>query len=226
MFNIDGIIKTLQTDKNAQRTAMTGAAGLAAGMLLSGGGLGKLVGNTAKLGAVAAIGGLAWSAWQKHQQTQQGAPVPASSEDRFVPPASAEAEQEELGKSLVRAMIAAAKADGQIDAEEKQSIFRKLESMPLSSAEKAFVFDELSSPLDINAVAARADTPEHAAEIYAASLVAMVSDTPSERAYLEALAHKLGLDHGLVAEIHRAAGQPLPAAPTASAPNYMPTGNV
>ena len=27
MFNIDGIIKALQTDPNAQRTAMTGAAG-------------------------------------------------------------------------------------------------------------------------------------------------------------------------------------------------------
>ena len=227
MFNIDGILKSLQTDQNLQRTAMTGAAGLAAGMLLSGGGLGKLVGNTAKLGAVAAIGGLAWSAWQKHQQNQQGgAQAPASSEDRFVPPLSAEAEQEELGKTLVRAMIAAAKADGQIDATEKDAIFKKLETMPLSPAEKAFVFDELASPLDINAVVARADTPEHATEIYAASLVAMVSDTPTERAYLEALAHKLKLDPGLVAEIHRAAGQPLPAAPTAPAPSYMPTSNV
>jgi uncharacterized membrane protein YebE (DUF533 family) len=225
MFNIDGILKSLQTDKNLQRTAMTGAAGLAAGMLMSGGGLGKLVGNTAKLGAVAAIGGLAWSAWQKHQQNQEGGVAP-SSEDRFVPPPSAEAEQEELGKSLVRAMIAAAKADGQIDAAEKAAIFSKLETMPLSPSEKAFVFDELASPLDINAVVARADTPEHATEIYAASLVAMVSDTPSERAYLEALAHKLQLAPGLVAEIHRAAGQPLPTAPTASAAGYISTNNV
>ena len=227
MFNIDGILKSLQTDQNLQRTAMTGAAGLAAGMLLSGGGLGKLVGNTAKLGAVAAIGGLAYSAWQKHQQNQQGgAPAPATTEDRFVPPQSAESEQEELGKTLVRAMIAAAKADGQIDATEKDAIFKKLETMPLSPAEKAFVFDELASPLDINAVVARADTPEHATEIYAASLVAMVSDTPTERAYLEALAHKLKLDPGLVAEIHRAAGQPLPVATAAPAPSYMPSSNV
>ena len=226
MFNIDGIIKSLQTDTNLQRSAMTGAAGLAAGMLLSGGGLGKLVGNTAKLGAVAAIGGLAYSAWQKHQQNQQGGMAPTPAEDRFVPPLSAEAEREELGKSLVRAMIAAAKADGQIDAAEKDAIFKKLETMPLSPAEKAFVFDELASPLDINAVAARATTPEHAAEIYAASLVAMVNDTPSERAYLEALAHKLGLEAGLVTEIHRGAGQPLPGASFASGATYMPSSNV
>jgi uncharacterized membrane protein YebE (DUF533 family) len=103
-------------------------------------------------------------------------------------------------------MIAAAKADGQIDADERDRIFKRLEAMPLSAEEKAFVFDELSSPLDLDAVAARADTPEHAAEIYAASLVAMQPDTATERAYLEALAHKLKLAPALVAEIHKTAG--------------------
>ena len=231
MFNIDGIIKALQTDPNAQRTAMTGAAGLAAGMLLSGGGLGKLVGNVAKAGAVAAVGGLAYSAWQNYQKNQQaaGAPsdgAPAPSRDAFVPPPQASYQQEELGKTLVRAMIAAAKADGQIDAEEKERIFKKLESMPLSSEEKAFVFDELASPLDIDAVVARADTPEHASEIYAASLVSMKPDTAAERGYLEALALKLKLPHGLVEEIHRQAGVTVPTAAPTPAASYMPNSNV
>lgn len=226
MFNIDGIIKALQTDPNAQRTAVTGAAGLAAGMLLSGGGLGKLVGNVAKVGAVAAVGGLAYSAWQAYER-QQGAEASAPAHDAFVPPPQAAYQQEELGKSLVRAMIAAAKADGQIDADEKQRIFAKLETMPLSAEEKAFVFDELSRPLDIEAVVARADTPEHAAEIYAASLVAMKPDTPEERSYLDALAFKLKLPQGLVDEIHRQAGVSAPAPTTgASVDSYMPTGNV
>ncbi len=206
MFNIDGIIKALQTDPNAQRTAMTGAAGLAAGMLLSGGGLGKLVGNAAKVGAVAAIGGLAYSAWQNYQK-QQGNAVTANP-DAFTPPPQAAAAAEDLGKKLVRAMIAAAKADGQIDADEKQRIFKRLETMPLSAEEKAFVFDELSGPLNLDAVVAGADTPEHAAEIYAASLVAMHPDTETERNYLTTLAGRLRLDTGLVAEIHRTAGHP------------------
>lgn len=206
MFNIDGIIKALQTDPNAQRTAMTGAAGLAAGMLLSGGGLGKLVGNAAKVGAVAAIGGLAYSAWQNYQK-QQGNAAPANP-DAFTPPPQAAAAAEDLGKKLVRAMIAAAKADGQIDADEKARIFKRLETMPLSADEKAFVFDELSGPLNLDAVVAGADTPEHAAEIYAASLVAMHPDTETERNYLTTLAGRLRLDPGLVAEIHRTAGHP------------------
>ncbi|UYO00917.1 MAG: tellurite resistance TerB family protein [Devosia sp.] len=223
MFNIDQILKTLQTDKNAQRTAMTGAAGLAAGLLLSGGKPGKLLGNAAKVGAMAAVGGLAYKAWQNYQQGQSGQASPPS-EDKFIP-APDTAAQEELGKTLVRAMIAAAKADGRIDAEEKEAIFERLKTMPLSAEEKAWVFDELSTPLDINAVVARADTPEHAAEIYAASLVAISADTAAEQAYLEALATKLKLDPALVTEIHRQAGEkapepaPVPASPWAYTPN-------
>ena len=231
MFNIDGIIKALQTDPNTQRTAMTGAAGLAAGMLLSGGGLGKLVGNAAKLGAVGAVGGLAYTAWQQYQKDQQQAGAasdgaPAPSEDAFVPPPQAAYQSEELGKTLVRAMIAAAKADGQIDSEEKERIFKRLESMPLSSEEKAFVFDELASPLDIEAVVAGADTPEHASEIYAASLVAMQPDTAAERAYLEALAFNLKLPAGLVEEIHRQAGYTPPVPAASSAASYVPSSSV
>jgi uncharacterized membrane protein YebE (DUF533 family) len=226
MFNIDQIVKALQTDNNAQRTAMTGAAGLAAGMLLSGGGLGRLAGNAIKLGAVAAVGGLAYNAWQNYQNNQQGGASNAPAQDAFIPAASDQQGQEELGKTLVRAMIAAAKADGRIDAEEKEAIFGKLETMNLSSEEKAWVFDELSSPLDINAVVARADTPAHASEIYAASLVAITAETAAERAYLDTLASKLKLDPALVSEIHKAAGekapQPTPAPPPFA---YTPSGS-
>lgn len=224
MFNIDQILKSLQTDQNVQRTAMTGAAGLAVGMLLSGGKPGKLLGNAARVGALAAVGGLAYKAWQNHQQGQAN-PPPMPAEDAFIPAPADASGQEELGKTLVRAMIAAAKADGRIDAEEKEAIFERLKTMPLSAEEKAWVFDELSTPLDVNAVVARADTPEHAAEIYAASLVAISADTATEQAYLEVLAIKLKMDPALVAEIHRQAEAkaPQPAPNPASPWAYTPS---
>lgn len=228
MFNIDQIVKALQSDKGHQSNAMSGAAGLAAGMLLSKGGLGKLAGSAVQLGAVAAVGGLAFNAWQNYQKSQQ-ATAPAARQDAFIPPSNDAQAHEELGKSLVRAMIAAAKADGKIDADEKEAIFGKLETMNLSAQEKAWVFDELSSPLDINAVVARADTPEHATEIYAASLVAITADTAAERAYLDALGSKLKLDPALVAEIHKAAGEkaPEPATTPPSSFAYSPSsGNL
>jgi uncharacterized membrane protein YebE (DUF533 family) len=106
-------------------------------------------------------------------------------------------------------MIAAAKADGRIDADENRRIFERLEAMDLDPKSKAFVFDELSAPLNLDAVVAGADTPQHAAEIYAASLVAMEADTPAEKAYLQMLAARLGLEPALVDEMHRAAsGEP------------------
>ena len=229
MFNIDQILKALQTDSNTQRTAVTGAAGLAAGMLLGGGGLGKLAGGAMKAGAVAAVGGLAYKAWQNYQQNQPGTQQGQQpSQDAFIPAPTDTQATEELGRTLVRAMIAAAKADGRIDGDEKEAIFTKLEGMTLSAEEKAWVFDELSTPLDINAVVARADTPEHAMEIYAASLVAITADTATERAYLDTLAGKLKLDAGIVAEIHKAAGEKAPEPAATVAPfSFTPnTSNV
>ncbi len=232
MFDVNKIVTALQTDPNAQRTAMAGGGGFAAGLatsMLMGKKGRKMMGKAAKYGAVAALGGLAYHAWNKHQQGKAGtssdagatpaaaAPatgsvpqVPAEyeaapSNTAFLPAPTDEVAQDELGKSLVRAMIAAAKSDGKIDADEKNAIFERLNAMDLDADSKAFVFDELSAPLDINAVVAGARCPETAAEIYAASLVAIEADTAAEQAYLQMLAARLELDPGLVEEIHRSA---------------------
>ena len=96
-------------------------------------------------------------------------------------------------------MIAAAKADGHIDAVEQQKIFGKLDELDLDTEDKAFVMDELRKPLDIDSVVAAATTPELAVEIYAASFLAIDPDDPAEQAYLAMLASRLKLDPGLKA---------------------------
>ncbi len=215
MFDVAKVLDALQNDPSTRKTAMTGAAagaaGLAGGMLMGKSGR-KLLGKTAKYGALAALGGLAYYAWQRHsakpEQGPAGSAQPdyeAAPEGAFLPAPEDEAAQDALGQALVRAMIAAAKADGQIDGDEKARIFARLETLDLDAGSKAFVFDELSAPLDINAVVAGADTPEHAAEIYAASLVAIDGEDPAQKAYLQMLAARLALDEGLVEEIHVAA---------------------
>ncbi|MEQ8404502.1 MAG: tellurite resistance TerB family protein [Oceanicaulis sp.] len=228
MFDVNRILNALQNDPNTQRTAMAGGGGFAAGMatsMLMGKKGRKMMGKAAKYGAVAALGGLAYHAWQNRNQNA-GAPVQpgaqgagsvpavedqagdyaaAPQSSAFLPAPADEAAQDALGKALVRAMIAAAKSDGKIDADEKQAIFERLNAMDLDGESKAFVFDELSAPLDINAVVAPATTPEIAAEIYAASLVAIEADTAAEQAYLQMLAARLELEPGLVDEIHRTA---------------------
>jgi uncharacterized membrane protein YebE (DUF533 family) len=56
--------------------------------------------------------------------------------------------------------------------------------------------------------------------------VAITADTAAERAYLDALAHRLKLAPGLVEEIHRAAGAQAPSPGTGNANTYMPSSNV
>ncbi len=66
-------------------------------------------------------------------------------------------------------MISAAKADGHIDRDEQDRIFDKIDEAGLDSEAKAFLMDELRSPLDLDKVVASATCEETAAEIYAAS---------------------------------------------------------
>ena len=92
MFDVNKIITALQTDPNAQRTALAGGGGLAAGFaasMLMGKKGRKMMGTAAKYGAVAAIGGIAYHAWQKSQQNKQGqgaAPSAAAPRTPLSPP--------------------------------------------------------------------------------------------------------------------------------------------
>ena len=103
---------------------------------------------------------------------------------------------------LIRAMIVAAGADGEVDADERQRILGELEAAGLDGEERAFVERELSSPPTIDQVVAAAGSPELRRQVYAASLAAIDVDTASERGYLQMLAHRLGLADDEVASLH------------------------
>jgi uncharacterized membrane protein YebE (DUF533 family) len=186
------------------------AGGLAA--ILLGSKAGRDIGGEAlKMGGMAAVGALAYKAYQ---DWQAGKDVPAQGEPkRDVPmlPAprgtpfnpSSESGQQTLARHLLRAMIAAAKADGHVDATEQARIFAEMDKLPLGADDKAFVMDELRARLDIDAVAGAATTPEEAAEIYTASLLAIDIDNPAERGYLAMLSARLKLDEALVAHLQQ-----------------------
>ena len=129
--------------------------------------------------------------------------TPAPEGTPFLP--SARKARDDMSLAVLRAMIAAAKSDGHIDAAEQTRIFAKLDELDLDTEAKAFVVDELRKPLDIDAVVAAAASPEVAAEIYAASVMAIDPDDPAEQAYLAMLASRLKLDPGLRANIEREA---------------------
>jgi uncharacterized membrane protein YebE (DUF533 family) len=180
------------------------AGGLASILMGSKGGK-KLASGALQLGGAAVLGGLAYKAyqtWQANKGAQSTVPTgdlkditPKAEGTPFLP--APQAARDDLSLSLLRAMIAAAKSDGHIDAEEQRRIFDKIDQLQLDTEAKAFVIDELRKPLDVDAVVKGAKSPEAAIEIYAASALAIDPDDPAEQAYLAMLASRLKLDPGL-----------------------------
>ena len=104
---------------------------------------------------------------------------------------------------LIRAMIAAANADGVIDEAERSNILKRLQAVDLSPEEHGFIVRELLSPADLDTIVDGVKTPELARQVYAASLMAIDVDTERERRYMTSLAGRLGLDGSTVEQIHR-----------------------
>ena len=185
------------------------AGGLASSMLTSKKGR-KLGGKALKLGGVAAVGALAYTAFQRYNKgvtsTLPAAAAeltPAPPGTAFMPAKSDDAANETLGLTLVRAMIAIARADGRLDAQESQSIFQKIQTLGLDNESQSLLVEEMGHPVDMDAIVNSAASPEIAAEIYTASLLAVDVDTAAEKGYLAMLAARLRLPSELVMEIER-----------------------
>lgn len=218
-MSLDRVLSRLLTDP-----AAAGLAGAAATGLLTTRAGRKLGKSALQLGGLAAVAGLAYAAWQRHQRaTRGGAPAPVEPspgvlvETGFLPePRNLDA-QDELARGLVRAMLAAARADGKLDGAERAALFERIASLDLDEPSRAELYAELERPVSIDEIVARASTRERALELYTASLAAIDADTPAERGYLSLLAARLGLDDALVAAIHREAGAAAPRHATAPA---------
>ncbi|RKE83686.1 tellurite resistance TerB family protein [Rhizobium sp. AG855] len=166
----------------------------------------SLGGGALKLGGLAVIAGLGYQAYKNYQSGQ--APEPKQALPELLPPPSDSAFSTEpaavsndFAIGLLRAMIAAAKADGHIDAEERSRIMDKIHLSGLGSEAEAFIEGELAKPTDMDALIASAVTEEQKVELYTASRLAIEPDTRTERGYLDMLAGRLGLADALVEHI-------------------------
>lgn len=181
----------------------TAIAGGILGVLFTSGGR-KLLGAGSKLGATALIGGLAYRAYQDWQAGKapvtgpaEIAPPPLNS--AFLPGETSAAN--DLSERLLRAMVAAAKADGHISAQERLRIDKALEQLDIGAEAQAFITTELAAPLDVTKIASLARNEEEAAEIYAATVLVVDEQSPEERGYLDMLASALKLDPALAKHI-------------------------
>ena len=188
------------------------AGGLTSSMLTNKKGR-KLGKKALKMGGMAAVGAIAYGAFQKYKDAksapqQAGTPVqpelqPAPSGSSFMPADNDTAAREQLGLVLVRAMIAAARSDGNLDAKESQTIFQRIQTLDLAQEDKNLLVEEMGRPVNIDAIVNAAATPEIAAEIYVASLLAIDVDTVEEKSYLDMLAARMKLPQELVIQLNK-----------------------
>ena len=119
------------------------------------------------------------------------------------PPAASQPIEKSEAVLLIRAMIAAANADGVIDQSERNNILQRLQSVALSPEEQTFIVQELLAPVELAVIVDGVGTPEQAERVYTVSLMAIDVDTEQERRYLSTLADRLGLDSATVERLHR-----------------------
>jgi uncharacterized membrane protein YebE (DUF533 family) len=207
-------------DQGNTRTAAPagwGTAGSGGGLLesLAGAMFGGSPGSTrsaAGSGGMAVLGSLALAALRKMGAGAATQSLGLDDATRLTAglrkPANAHEEQQlmDVASLTVKAMINAAKADGEIDETEKDRIVGKLEEGGISDEERRFVIEEMSKPMDIDSIARAVPNQQVATQIYAASLLAIEVDTEQERRYLQDLAAALRLDSNAIAYLHSALG--------------------
>ncbi|MFZ2087050.1 MAG: DUF533 domain-containing protein, partial [Desulfobaccales bacterium] len=189
--------KAIGSDKKLALAAL----GALAGAILGGGT--KSMKGAVGGGLLAALGALAYQALKGTQQETQEVPVTLREPET----AAEKAVLENQAQLVLKAMINAAKADGQIDQGEVQRILGKLDAAGADASARDFILTELTKPMETEAIVATAKgNPQLAAELYAASLLAIKVDTPAEQEYMKNLSAGLGLAPQAVANLQSTMG--------------------
>jgi uncharacterized membrane protein YebE (DUF533 family) len=178
-----------------------GGLGALAGALLGGGK--RSMGGALGGGLMAMLGVMAFQALRN--RAGQKATVPLG----LAVPQTA-AQKAELGRNtglVLRAMVNAAKADGKIDSGEIERLMGKVRESGVDAEAQQFLQDAMGRPMETDElIAAARGKPELAAQLYAASLLAIEVDTPAEKKYLESLAAGLGLEPAVTGSLRQAVG--------------------
>lgn len=203
---LDDLLGGMLGQRSAAPAAGAGAGGLGdlLGGLLGGGRSASGAqgqGSSAAMGLLATIALAAFKNWSTKRASMAGLTAGDVSAQELSSMTAPDTEA-----LILRAMMSAAKADGEVDEAEIQRIVGKLSDDGVSAEEKRFLMDELRRPLDLQGLIAEVPNPLVGAEVYAASLLAIDIDTPAEVAYLRQLAQRLGLDPDTVSRLHQITG--------------------
>lgn len=160
--------------------------------------------NALQMGSMAALGALAYNAW-KNYQGGQAAPASAA-QGQFIPAEErSQAQTAQASELTIKAMIAAAAADGRIGTAESSAILAQIGTE--NAEARAWLEQQIHNPPTPQTLAAEVgNDPALAAEIYLASRIVCGDLDRKEIVYLHELAEALHLDDALVEKLEHQAG--------------------
>ena len=172
-------------DHQRRTTGATGGAGASSS---GAGGLGGMIQNAADrlMGGGASSGAPA-----------QPEPEPDLREDE----AAAERVSDDEALLLIRAMIAAAYADGVLSEDERAGIMGQIDEAGADEADRQTMQREIADPKPVDELLAQVHDEETAQRFYLASCAAVDPDTERNRTYLSDLRRRLGLSEQDAAEV-------------------------
>lgn len=157
--------------------------------------------SLAKLGSLAVLGNLAYQAYQNYQKSQQNT-QPNISENAFDVLNSSS--HVDAGELILRTMIAAAAADGEITEDEKQTIANEAGNNPELAQ---WLAQEIQNPISINEIVRLVGNDTAlASNVYLAARLVSKDLSRKEIIFLANLAQALGLDDALVEQLEKQAG--------------------
>jgi uncharacterized membrane protein YebE (DUF533 family) len=192
------------------------AAGGVMALLLGSKSTRKMAKKVATIGGTAVLGGLAYKAygnWQQNKALGQTQPLTdrdielAAQIQPFTDTASRDTVQNPLIMTMIKTMIAASKADGNIDAVEHKRLSDAIEGAQLSASDKGAVFDLMARDIPVYEIANGVSQDEHKAQVYLSGYLAIEVDNHAERTFLNNLAMALDLPRGLPAYLEQQADQ-------------------
>jgi len=186
-----------------------GLGGLLGGLLGGGSPMGGSTqgrsGGGSNYAALASLGMMAFQAYQAWQRSQAAQQQPAPQQAVRTVDMLAGPEVEEHSHAVLRALIAAAKADGRFDDAEKQMINAEIARHTDDPQLQQWLDDEVAKPLNPAEVAQSASDPGMAAEMYLASVMLVDDQQDAERNYLDELAAALNIDPDLQVHLEQQA---------------------
>ena len=116
------------------------------------------------------------------------------------------ADQEAAAGLMLRAMIQAAKSDGNFDDAEREKLIGQLGD-EIDSNEAAFVQAEMKAPIDVDGLVGQVPRGIEP-QVYAMSVIAINLDSQAEARYLHQLAQGPGLSVDTINDVHAQLGVP------------------